>query len=397
MYSTTAYIYQQITRVLLMDTGAGETFTYRYDPVYAKQLTINKGVDNVLLFEFINQEEKPVNITGSSFMFRVINTQGTVMIIEEPMVILNGPTGRAKVTLTADQLYQVLAEPANYSISRTQPMGGLTEAVFTNAQAGARAPVNITDSIYPQFVPSHPLTIPTTKLSAQGSFAGASFQNYPVSSNYWSGNPNGANYWNSFLNTEFFSSFIVPKQSVTTVQMDLIGYTGTIKAQAAENYESIPYNVTDSTTYYNHTGTVYMNIIGWYPLVRLCFNNSVFSVPTQPGTPAIAYAVCEGGVVTTVNVTNGGSGYLAPPQIDIIGDGSGATAEAVMSAHYPIGHPHAGIGYGSVIGINVITGGSGYWVVPNAGINTPYYPVAPSNQGAMVLIGTGFVDNLYTR
>jgi hypothetical protein len=395
MYSTTAYIYQQITRVLSIDTGAGETFTYRYNPVYAKKLTINKGVDNVLLFEFINQEEKPVNITGSSFMFRVVDTQGTEMIIEKPMVILNGPTGRAKVTLSGSDLLEVLAQPANYSISRSS--GNLTEAVFTNAQSGARAPLDIVDSVYPQFVPSHPLTIPTVKLSAQGSYAGTSLQDYPASSNYWSGNPNGANYWNSFLNTEFFSSFIEPVQSVTTVQMDLIGYTGTIKAQAAENYESIPYNVTDSTTYYNYTGTIYMNIVGWYPLIRMVFNNSIFSVPTQPGIPAIAYAVCEGGVVSSIEVTNGGSGYLAPPQIDIVGDGSGATAEAVMSATYPPGHPHAGMGYGSVVGINVITGGSGYWVVPNAGVNTPYYPVAPNNQGAMVLIGTGFVDNLYYR
>jgi len=395
MYSTTAYVYQQITRVLSIDTGAGETFTYRYNPVYAKRLTINKGVDNVLLFEFINQEEKPVNITGSQFMFRVVNTQGTEMIIEQPMVILNGPTGRAKVTLPGTDLLEILAQPANYSISRAS--GNLNEAVFTNAQSGARAPVDIVDSVYPQFVPSHPLTIPTVKLSAQGSYAGTSLQDYPASSNYWSGNPNGANYWNSFLNTEFFSSFIEPVQSVTTIQMDLIGYTGTIKAQAAENYESVPYNVTQSTTYYNYTGTIYMNIIGWYPLVRLCFNNSIFSVPTQPGVPAIAYAVCEDGVVSSIEVTNGGTGYLAPPQIDIIGDGAGATAEAVMSATYPIGHPHAGMGYGSVIGINVVTGGSGYWVVPNAGINTPDYPVAPNNQGAMVLIGTGFVDNLYYR
>jgi hypothetical protein len=395
MYSTTAYIYQQITRVLLIDTGAGETFTYRYDPVYAKRLTINKGVDNVLLFEFINQEEKPVNITGSSFMFRVINTKGNEMIIEQPMVILNGPTGRAKVTLPGIDLLEILAEPANYSISRTS--GNLTEAVFTNAQAGARAPVNIVDSVYPQFVPSVPLTIPTVKLSAQGSYAGASFANYPSSSYYWAGNPNGANYWNSFLNTEFFSSFIVPKQSVTTVQMDLIGYSGTIKAQAAENYESIPYNVTDSTTYYNYTGTVYLNIIGWYPLVRLCFNNSIFSVPTQPGVPALAYAEVGDGRLTAINVTNGGSGYIAPPQIDIIGDGSRATAEAVMSATYPPGHPQAGIGYGSVIGINITNPGNGYWVVPNAGVNVPYYPVSPDAQGALVLIGTGFVDNLFYR
>lgn len=397
MYSTTAYIYQQITRVLLIDTGSGETFTYRYNPVYAKRLTINKGVDNVLLFEFVNQEEKPVNITGSSFMFRVVDTTGTTLILEQPMTVLNGPTGRAKVTLTRDQLYTVLAEPANYSISRTQPMGGLTEAVFTDAQSGASAPIDIVDSVYPQFVPSRPLTIPTVKLSAQGSYAGASFANYPSSSYYWSGNPNGANYWNSFLNTEFFSSFVVPKQGITTVQMDLIGYSGTIKAQAAEDYEAVPFNVTESTTYYNHTGTVYMNIVGWYPLVRLCFNNSIFSVPTQPGTPALAFATVGGGEITSIEVLQGGSGYIAPPQIDIIGDGSGATARAIMSATYPVGHPQAGIGYGSVIGIEIINPGSGYWVVPNAGVNTPNYPVGPYQQGAIVLIGTGFVDNLYYR
>jgi hypothetical protein len=397
MYSTQAYIYQQITQVLAIDTVDGESFTYRYNPVYAKRLTINKGVDNALLFEFINQEEKPVDITGSSFMFRVISTDGTQLLIEQPLTILNASTGRAKVVLSGNDLLEVLAQPANYSIQRIQPDGGYSDAVFVNAQADARAPVDIVDSVYPQYVPSRPLTIPTNRLSSQGSYNGASMQDYPALSNYWQANPNGANYWNSFLNTEFFSSFIVPTQPITTIQMDLIGYTGTIKAQAAEDYQSVPYNVTDSTTYYNYTGTVHMNIIGWYPLARLCFNNSIFSVPTQPGIPAVAYAICEDGVITSVEVTNSGSGYLAPPQIDILGDGAGAVVEAVMSATYPEGHPQAGIGYGSVVGINVINGGSGYWVVPNAGINTPYYPVAPQNQGALVLIGTGFVDNLYYR
>jgi hypothetical protein len=95
-----------------------------------------------------------------------------------------------------------------------------------------------------------------------------------------SGNPNGGNYWNSFANTEFYSSFIEPVNAVTTVQMTLVGYTGTIKAQAAENYQSIFYNVpTESTTYYNETRTIYMNIVGWHPILRLCFNNSIFAVP----------------------------------------------------------------------------------------------------------------------
>ena len=394
MYSTQAYIYQQITRVLSIDTGAGETFTYRYEPVYAKPLTINKGVDNVLLFEFINQQEKPVNITGSDFLFRAISTNGAEILVEKPMVILNAPTGRAKVTLTSADLLEVLAQPASYSIQRSS--GNLTEAVFTDAQAGARAPCNIVDSILPQHVPSAPLTIPTIKLSAQASLDGTTWGSYSPGT-YWSGNPNGGNYWNSFANTEFYSSFIEPVNAVTTVQMTLVGYTGTIKAQGAPNYESVWYNVSESTTYYNETRTIYMNIVGWHPLLRLCFNNSIFAVPTQPGIPAIAYTTTEDGAVTSVTVTNGGSGYLAPPQVNFIGDGSGATAEAVMSDTYPPGHPQAGIGYGSVVGVNVTNGGSGYWYLPNAGMGAGVYPNNPNQTGAAVIISTGYVVDLLYR
>ena len=382
MYSTQVYIYQQITRVLLMDTGAGETFIYRYDPVYAKQLTINKGVDNVLLFEFINQQEKPVNITGSTFLFRAVNTAGDTILVEKPMVILNGPTGQAKVTLSSSDLLEVLAQPANYSIQRTQP-GGLTEAVFTNAQAGARAPANIVYSILPQHVPSAPLTIPTTKMSAQASLDGTSWGSYSPGS-YWSGNPNGGNYWNSFINTEFYSSFIEPVNAITTIQMTLDGYTGTIKVQAAENYESLWYNVTDSTTYYNETRTIHMNVVGWYPLLRVCFNNSIFAVPDQPGTPALAYAITEGGVVTSIQVLNGGTGYLAPPKINIVGEGAGATAVATISE-------------GVVSGIEVTNGGSGYWYLPNAGMGAGVYPNTPNQTGAAVLISTGYVVDLLYR
>jgi hypothetical protein len=382
MYSTTLYLYQQITQVLAIDTGAGTTFTYRYNPVYAKVLTINKGIDNVLLFEFVNQNEKPVNITGSNFVFRVINTEGTAVLIEQPMVILNAATGRAKVTLQASQLLEILAQPAYYSITRAS--GNLVEPVFVDAQSGSRAPLAVVDSVLPQYLPSRPLTIPTVKITAQGSADGTSFGN-AGSNYYWNGNPNGANYWNSFALTEYYSSFVKPISGVTTIQMTLDGYTGTIKAQAAADYESVPYNVTESVTYLNHTGTIYLNVIGWHPLLRVCFNNSIFSVPGGNGIPAQAYAICEDGVVTSINVQNAGSGYLAPPKINILGEGAGATAEATIG------------GNGEIASITVTDGGSGYWLVPNAGINTPYYPVPPNNQGAMVVISTGYVVDLLYR
>jgi len=384
MYSTQVYIYQQLTQVLCMDTtGVGETFLYRYNPVYAKVLTINKGVDNVLLFQFINQQEKPVDISGSSFMFRAINTAGSELLLEKPMVILDGPTGRAKVQFSGSELLEVLAQPASYSIQRTQPGGGYSDAVFVDAQAGARAPVNIVDSVLPQYIPSRPLTIPTTRLSSQGGVDGIAWGDYPANP-YWQGNPNGGNYWNSFLNTEYFSSFIEPINPVTTVQMTLDGYTGTIKAQAAEDYQSMFYNVSESQTYYNYTGTIHHTILGWYPLIRMCFNNSIFAVPDQPSSPALASAITENGVVTSISVLNGGSGYLAPPKVSIIGDGAGATAVATISG-------------GVVTGIEVTNGGSGYWYLPNAGMGTGLYPNNPNQTGAAVVIGTGFVVDLLYR
>jgi hypothetical protein len=120
-------------------------------------------------------------------------------------------------------------------------------------------------------------------------------------------------------------------------------------------------------------------------------------VPTQPSTPALAFTTTNNGIVTSVTVTNGGTGYLAPPQINFIGDGAGATAEAVMSSTYPIGHPQAGIGYGSVVGINVTNGGSGYWYLPNAGMGAGLYPNNPSQTGAAVIISTGYVVDLLYR
>jgi len=384
MYSTQVYIYQQIARVLMMDSSAGETFIYRYDPVYAKRLTINKGVDNVILFEFINQEEKPVNITGSTFVFRAINQQGTKVIVDEPLVILNGPTGRAKVTLSAEQLLEIEAQPANYSITRES--GNLKEAVFVNAQAGARAPVDIVNSVLPQFVPSSELTIPTIELSNQLQYGGTSYGQYP-SRAFSQGSPNGSSYYNSYLSTEYFSSFIEPRGPTTTVQMDLIQYTGTIKAQWAENYQSLWYNITESTTYLNETKTIYMNIIGWYPLLRLAFNNSVFSMPDNyPGYPGVAVAYCVNGVVTDVEILQPGMGYLAPPRIDFVGSGAGAAATSEINDQ------------GQITAINITNGGSGYWPLPsNPNPGASPSPVPANQQGAIVVISSGFVVNLMYR
>jgi len=396
MYSTQVYLYQQRTQVLMLDSS-GQYFTMRYEPVYAKRLTINLGVDNVLLFAFVNQDEKPVNVSGCTFTFRVTNTSGTKLLLQEPMVILNALSGHVKVTIPADHTLELIAQPASFSISVQS--GNLNQAVFTDANAGARGMVDLVNSVFPQFVPSAPLTIPTTELSSQVSVDGAGYENYPAWGGgvYWAGNGDGTVY-NSWLNTEFYSSFIVPRADLTTIQLTLLGYSGTIKVQWAENYQSIWRNITESTTYFNEYKTIHLNVEGWYPILRLAFNSSIFATPIPPGIPATAYAVCNEGVLTSVIINNGGAGYIAPPKINILGDGAGAVAEAVMSDTYGPGeYGPEGTGYGSVVAINVIEGGSGYWPIPSGGVNPAAYPVPPANQGAFVAITTGYAQDILYR
>ena len=363
MYSTTAYIYQQIQRILLIDTtGEGDVFVRRWEPVYAKKLTINKGVDNVILFEFINQDQKPVNITGSDLMFRLINLQGDVQLLEKPMVILNAPFGRAKVTLSAADTTALPTEPASYSIDRFS--GNLTEAVFVDAQAQARADVDIQDSVLPEFVPSHTVTVPTIygpEVYVNPVYAG----NYPD----WALNPPPVG--NVQPNPERYSSFVpTVGASLTTFQLTMDHYTGNIKAQAAETYQSTWHDVTDISSYYSRTGTEYINVLGYHPLLRLALNS--YSGAEIVG-PATANAQAANGVITGITVTNSGNGYLAPPLVTIIGLGAGATAEAEITG-------------GQVSAINVTNGGSGY-------TPSPAQPTVP----AQVVITTGAVVDIICR
>ena len=132
-------------------------------------------------------------------------------------------------------------------------------------------------------------------------------------------------------------------QNLTTVQADLDCFTGTIKFQAAENYQSVWYDVTDSYEYFAESSTQHWNILGYYPLLRMALN-------TSPGFGAQGQVqVSPAGVVQGINITGSGQSYLAPPKVQILGDGAGATAVVTGLTST-----------GGVASVSVITGGSGY-------------------------------------
>jgi hypothetical protein len=229
-----------------------------------------------------------------------------------------------------------------------------------DANSQARADANVVDSILPQFIPSKALTIPTIYGKAQQIVPGPT--NWPD----WALYPQPVN---TTQLTEFYSSFIdTSQQSLTTVKMDLDHFTGTVKFQAAQDYESVWYNVTPSYDFLDETSSQYFNIEGFHPLIRAAFNNS-------QGFGAQATAqVSEDGVVTGISITNSGQGYVAAPKVQILGNGSGAEAVATIGAD------------GSVSTITLTNGGSGYLPIQYQG-----------TQQATVLLTTGTITNLQYR
>ena len=247
MYSTTAYLYQQIQTVLLVDI-TGAYFDRRWDPVYAKNLTLNLGVDNVILFQFQNQDQKPVNITGATFTFRLISQDGQNLLFAKELVSLSNTLGRAKVTITSAETLHFQAQPASWSLEISS--GILDQAVFTDDQAGARGVINIVDSVLPAFVASDVLTIPTGQA------------------------PIGNIYYTSTVSTN--------GTNLTTFQVDSLKFTGNLQVQGAtfspdtnQEWYNVSFedlktgNTVDQINFTNSTERLGINVAGYHPYIRL--------------------------------------------------------------------------------------------------------------------------------
>ena len=251
MYSTTAYLYQQIQSVILVDIS-GAYFDRRWEPVYAKNLKLNLGVDNVILFQFQNQDQKPVNITGSTFTFRLISQNGQDLLFSKELVSLNNNLGRAKITITAEESTYFQAQPASWSLQVSS--GVLNQAVYTDDYSGARGTIDIVNSVFPAFNASQILTIPSQA-------------------------PDSSVYYSSTVTTD--------GSALTTFQLDTVQYTGTIAVQGATDatantvewydipFEDLKTNDTVSElTFIDETVRRGINVQGYHPYIRLEFGIS---------------------------------------------------------------------------------------------------------------------------
>ena len=220
-------------------------------PQYAKPLTLHKGVDNAIQFQFLNQEQRPVDITGKVITCRILKYDGSEILLEKILTDQLPATGIAVLELDPDELLDIDAQKAHYSIEI--PVGNFDYPVFVDQNAGGRGEMHIVNSILPSFIPSMEVSIP-------------SGQQFPNLSNISNINSAVLTYYSSVLDTD--------ARSFATLSVELSGYHGNITVQGSTVSNADWYPISTST-YVSTTDTVGESFAGYHPYIRLKFDSPV--------------------------------------------------------------------------------------------------------------------------
>ena len=236
MFTTQVYLYKQKHQVVLRDTTQALT-SMRYNPVYAKNLKLHKGTDNVLVFTFVNQDQKPVNNSTATFTFRLINGEGSDLILAKTMTHISSTLGTASVTITEQELDSVDTQRAHYTIERSLTTSDLNDAVFVDDNLGGRGGVTIVDSIMPLHTQSQTVTIPSF-LDSDGI-------------------------------TTHYSSEWQGTNDVQSLQYKPSTFTGSVQVEGATADDNLWYNLGSEISLTATSSTGYITVSGYHPYLRL--------------------------------------------------------------------------------------------------------------------------------
>jgi len=254
VYSTSVFYYIQRQIVVLLSGYSPR----KYMPVYAKPLTLNKGVDNQIQFQFLNQEQKPVDITGKSITCRIMNNAGNQVLLRKALTLQLPATGIAALIVNAADIENIDAQKGYYSLEI--PVGEFDYPVFVDQNAGARGDMNIVNSVLPSFVPSQEVTIPT----------GQPFPNLDANNNINNVLPNANTYYSSIINTS--------DNPILTLQATLTHYNGDISIEGTTTQQGVDWYPITTSVYSDNSETHGWTINGYHPFIRMVFTSNTGAV-----------------------------------------------------------------------------------------------------------------------
>jgi len=242
VYSTPVYIFTPRQTVVL---NVGNS-PRRYNTVYAKILTLHKGVDNVVQFQFLNQEQKPVDVTDKEITLRIISDDGTKILMKTTLHPVLPLTGIMEMRVIASEMEVLTAQKARYSLE--VPAGQFNVPVYVAGDGGAKGVVDILDGIVPRHLPAMEVGVASHALP----------------------NNNTVEYYSDVINTGY--------NPVLSIQAFYTGFSGAVTVQGSTVPTSDWYDIGDTATYLESTQNDMYTITGFHPYVRLKFTSTLGNV-----------------------------------------------------------------------------------------------------------------------
>lgn len=118
--------------------------------VYTRPLQIYKGITNVVKIEVKNADQKPINVTGHTLTFNVVDDYvyaNANVVLSANVTLSNAAAGLGYVTLTGLDLVQLTREQYTYNVKIQTCWGNVASYVDDNY--GAAGQLYVSDSAYP--------------------------------------------------------------------------------------------------------------------------------------------------------------------------------------------------------------------------------------------------------
>jgi hypothetical protein len=213
---------------------------YRIETVGTTDYTLIGAADNVIGTEFTatgvgtgDGTASTIVYTELEFTCRIISHDGTRLELEKPLAMVNSATGQTKLVLTEEELDLIAPGKYGWSVEQTLD-GALYEPVYVDDFSGARGVMDIVDSIMPSFIASEVITIPTGQVSP---------------------------YVSSILNTD--------ATNLHTFQITMDNFTGTILIEGAADTDDNWYTIQSDDVTEDNSHNV--NVDGYHPYIRFTF------------------------------------------------------------------------------------------------------------------------------
>jgi len=210
--------------------------------VYTKNLKLHRGVDNNIQFQLLNQDEKPINITGKTVSFRILSSKSTILLRTAlvPTLALNGI---ATLRIAKGLLADIPAQVCNYSLTISENDDELP--LFTGKDGDVKGTLEIIDAALPKFYPSKDVGLASRPFLTPS------------------------------MSLDFYSSVVNLDKNSNTIQINFDNFSGTVTLQGSTSLESADwYDISGGPMieYNNLTNTYHYNIQGFHPYFRIKFS-----------------------------------------------------------------------------------------------------------------------------